>query len=760
MHSPETRHRKARVSRSLNARECKTAHVLHVVPGLPPGGMELTLARLVRATEGKGIRHTVICLKGEEGIADQFPPSVAIYRLHSRSNELRLPWRLWRLILQIRPTVIHARNWGAWPDVALARLFVWPLVPLIFSFHGFAGTGHVPLRRRLAFRVLSRMTTYPLTVCEAAERMLVQELGWPLGKVRVIPNGIDTARFSPRSQDTAASDRLVIGCVGSLTPVKNHALLVRAFAELVQAGIDCELRIAGEGPERSTLERLTEKLGVASRVSFPGHLHDVPEFLRCLDVFALPSSSEAHPNALLEAMACGLPCVATNVGGVAEVLDSGRCGRLSSPGDIKEFTGALLDLSTNPERRRSLGAAAHRRVAELYSMDTMVLAYHRLYCEASERVCRILHVKEADRSESHRLRVLQLGPLPPLTGGMATVIDSLLKSKLNESVELSALNTGKTTRPGRTLVEGALAQVKLLGRLIGVLRRRRIRIVHLHTCEFFGFWRDCVHALVAASMGCRVVWHIHGARFDEWAARQGPCRRAVIRTALQRAAAVIVLSRQWRQKLSPYAPRARWRVIPNGVSMPHEPTPSPTGVPRFLFLGDWTPRKGVADLVAAVSLATGDRGFHATVALAGFEKEPGQRKRLDQLIEESGCSSRIEVLGLLSGKDKEDAIAAAHCLVLPSYGEGLPMAILEAMGQGRPVIATRVGAIPELITDGREGFLIEPGDVKALADRLARVASDPDLVLRQGTAARQRVEREYSSDVMVSQIANLYVGLG
>ena len=134
------------VSRSLNRKE---PHVLHVVPGLEPGGMELTLARLVEATEGKGIRHTIVCLKGEVAIPDQFPASVAIHCLHSRRNDPLLPWRLWRLIRQIRPTVIHARNWGAWPDVALARLFVWPLAPLIFSFHGFAGTRPLPLRRRL-----------------------------------------------------------------------------------------------------------------------------------------------------------------------------------------------------------------------------------------------------------------------------------------------------------------------------------------------------------------------------------------------------------------------------------------------------------------------------------------------------------------------------------------------------------------------------------------------------------------------------------
>jgi glycosyltransferase involved in cell wall biosynthesis len=759
MHTPETRQRNAHVIRLADAVESPAVHVLHVVPGLPPGGMELTMARLIRATESQSLRHTVICLKGDALIADQLPAPVAVHCLHSRPNDPRLPWQLWRLIRRLRPTVIHARNWGAWPDVALARLFAWRRVPLIFSFHGFAGTGPLPFRRRLAFRVLSRMTTYPLTVCEAAKSRLVDEFGWPAGKVRVIPNGVDTVRFSPRCRDVAESGRVVIGCAGSLTPVKNHALLVRAVADLVQDGINCELRIAGEGPERLAIERLAAELGIAAKVRLPGHLCDVPEFLRGLDVFALPSASEAHPNALLEAMSCGLPCVATDVGGVAEVLDAGRCGRLLPPADLEGFRNALRRFCEGAELRRSLGEAARERIMERYSLEAMVATYERLYREASTFVQRGSVGGATERCERKKPRLLHLGPMPPLTGGMATVIDGLLNSRLNNSYEVLALNTGKMTRPDRTLAEGVSAQVRLLGRLIGILRRKRIQIVHLHTCEFFGFWRDCVHALVAGVMGCRVVWHMHGARFDQWAAKQGPCRRAVIRMAFERAAAVIVLSDEWRRKLSPFAPKARWRVIPNGISMPEAPAPLPAGAARFLFLGDWTPRKGVADLVAAVSLAANDHEFRASVALAGFEKEPGQRKKLDQLVEQSGCSSRITVLGLLSGQAKDDALAEAHCLVLPSYGEGLPMAVLEAMGHGRSIIATRVGAIPELITEGQEGFLIEPGDVKALADCLTRVASDSALVSRQGTAARQRVEREYSSDVMVSRIADLYTSL-
>ena len=116
----------------------------------------------------------------------------------------------------------------------------------------------------------------------------------------------------------------------------------------------------------------------------------------------------------------------------------------------------------------------------------------------------------------------------------------------------------------------------------------------------------------------------------------------------------------------------------------------------------------------------------------------------------------MTLLGLVRGREKDEALASADCLVLPSYAEGLPMAILEGMSYGIPVIATRIGAIPEVVTDGQEGFLIEPGDVPSLADRMLRISSDPEMRERIGQAARRRIEVHYSLDVMVDRIMNVY----
>ena len=356
-------------------------HVLHVVSRLALGGMELGMQRVISGLRGPHMRHSVACLTGQPEPDSLFDPAVEIHYLRSRPNAIALPLRLRRLIRRIRPTVIHARNWGAWPDMAVARLGTWRPIPLIFSFYGLDGP--MPLRRKLAFRALARVTTCLFTVSEASRRMLVADAGWPERRVEVIPDGIDTHRFRPGRR--RLRKRLVVGTAGSLKPLKNHPMLIRACADLSAGGTDVELRIAGEGPERPRLAQCAERLGFAGRLRLAGYVSDMPAFLRGLDVFALPSDFEQLPNALLEAMACGLPCVATRVGGAGEILDDGRCGLLVEPKDSGAMAGAIARLSRDQSLRRRLGKAACEQVCRKYSLERMLAAHEDLYRRLSMR---------------------------------------------------------------------------------------------------------------------------------------------------------------------------------------------------------------------------------------------------------------------------------------------------------------------------------------------------------------------------------------
>jgi len=363
----------------------KRIHVLHVVPTLGAGGMELALGRVINGLMPQGITHSIAVLKGDAIIRDRIDPSVRIHCLHAGARDPLVPVRLRRLILEESPTVIHARNLGAWPEVALARLAVFPLVPLIFSFHGVAEARAVPWRWRLLSRALERLSTRIFTVSEGSKQFLVSHIGLRAVRIGVIPNGVDTVRFHPAGRAAPGED-LVVGTLGSLTAVKNQALLIRACHTLVQRGVRLRLEIAGEGPERTALERLVGSLGMADRISLRGHVSDTPAFLNTLDVFVLPSDSEAHPNALSEAAACGLPCIASRVGGIPEITDQGRAALLFNRGDEGGLADLLGKLATDPDRRRALGDLALSFIARNYSMASMLARYRSLYQEPGGRI--------------------------------------------------------------------------------------------------------------------------------------------------------------------------------------------------------------------------------------------------------------------------------------------------------------------------------------------------------------------------------------
>jgi glycosyltransferase involved in cell wall biosynthesis len=212
----------------------------------------------------------------------------------------------------------------------------------------------------------------------------MKKWGWPATRTVVIPNGVDTTRFFPDPRPR--SGRLIVGSVGNLRTVKNHALILKACAQLMQEGMELEIRIAGEGDQREPLHRLAEALGIADRLSLPGQIGDIPGFLNGLDIFVLSSDSEQHPNALNEAMACGVASIATRVGCVEDLLDNGRCGIIIEPGDMEGLAAAIRTLAQNEPLRKDFVDASLQQVRSAYSLEVMLERYRQLYMRAAHGV--------------------------------------------------------------------------------------------------------------------------------------------------------------------------------------------------------------------------------------------------------------------------------------------------------------------------------------------------------------------------------------
>jgi glycosyltransferase involved in cell wall biosynthesis len=735
-----------------------------VLSELRRGGMERVVVHLAGTLAERGVEPLVVCLQNKGPLAEELKSrGIRVRALKSlRGYDIAAVVRLARVLRQFRPDVINIHDRSSLPYAFIANRLA-GRKPMVFSCHGLLLQDESAARKR--DRMATRDVRGVTAVSEQAGSEYARMLNWR-GPVDIVPNGVllspqrdELTRTSQRATLGVTPDTFVFLAVGNVKPEKGYEDLLEAVALLRRRYCDRPFQVLVAGDRSAdtysdSLAASMSRLNLDGTVRFLGYRSDTAALYSAADAFVLSSRKEGLPMVLLEAMAAGLPVVATRVGAVPEVVQDGSHGLLVNVAIPSELAEAMSRLLSDGPLGNRLGEKARSHIREHYSAERMTEGYLDVFERAAASPAGPPPSEKAAQDLA-RPRVLMLGPLPPLTGGMATVTENLRSSDLRRICQLAVMNNGKSTPPRRSLLTGVKAQTKLLRQLAGTVRRERTCIVHIHTSQFFGFWRDCMHLFVAQWLGGRVVLHNHGASFDRWADQMGPLARSIMRRSFESAAGVIVLSNDWLHKLAPLAPRARWHVVPNGLPLPPKVNNVATDPPVFLFLGDWTSRKGVHDLVKAVALASRS-DFPGTVHLAGFEKEPGQLKELEQHIAATGCGSRIRILGTLAPDAKEVAVASAHCLVLPSYAEGLPMAILEGMAHGLPVIATRVGAIPEVVHDGHEGFLIEPGDVEALADRLLRIAADPQLRLTMGAAARRCVEAEYSLDVMVERIMAIY----
>jgi glycosyltransferase involved in cell wall biosynthesis len=341
--------------------------------------MERNLVRIAGALSGRGIESSILLLHHHQDTLP-LPPNIPLYRVITGPRDPRMAVGIWRMLRRIQPTVIHARNWGAWPDTAAARMLTYPRAPLIFSYHGMEGR-EVSVSQRLKFQAMARFTNRIFAVSDAARRLLVDEYGLVRESIGVISNGVDTERFHPRAPRDNGEEhrRIVIGSVGRFFRIKNLPLLLRAAHRLIGEGLDIEVRVAGEGPELPQVKALALELGLGDRLRLLGDVVDVQDVFRTFDVYVLSSDNEANPNSLIEGMASGLACVSTRVGNVPELLDEGRAGALIAPGDEIALAAALRELIQSPDLRTRLGEAARQRAVMRYSQARMLDAYEALY---------------------------------------------------------------------------------------------------------------------------------------------------------------------------------------------------------------------------------------------------------------------------------------------------------------------------------------------------------------------------------------------
>jgi len=356
-------------------------------------------------------------------------------------------------------------------------------------------------------------------------------------------------------------------------------------------------------------------------------------------------------------------------------------------------------------------------------------------------------------------RVLVVGPSPEMVGGMASVVGQMLELDLGPEYRLELLPFTHAANECETLPGKLRRHLEHGDALRRRLRAQPAAVVHLHTCSGFTFWRSLLDLRVAQGCGARVVLHVHGAAFDSFHAAAGAAARALIRWGMTRADAVVALSESWRAKLHAMAPRARITVVENAVELPPAVPRRYDGQScRFLLLAKMDTWKGIDDLLDACTLIPAGISFGLT--LAGPPGSAGDAGTLAAKIRRRHLQQRVRYVGPVQGRAKDGLFAEVDVYVQPSHHEGMPLALLEALAWGLPVVATRVGAVPEVLTEEREGLLVPPQEPELLGRTMARLATDGQLRSACSAAARRLAEDRFSLRRFRQDLRALYDALG
>lgn len=295
--------------------------------------------------------------------------------------------QLQSILSEFRPDVIQAHQYTPFFYTVLAKRKI-KAGKVLFTEHGRHYPDVVGWKRRWANRLyFARHADKVTAVCDFTRRALVEKEGFRRSRIEVIYNGVEMDRFAGQDRNEARAiwqlpqEAPVVVQVGNLRSVKDHPTALKAFSAALRQVPEALLLLAGDGPDRSKLEQLSTDLGIDSHVRFLGNVRDIPSLLAASDVMLMTSVSEAHSVSLLEAMASGLPIVATAVGGIPETVQDGETGLLVNRSDEEGLGSDLAKLLRDPELCRRMGQAGCRRCRRLFQRNDMHRRYLEIYRE-------------------------------------------------------------------------------------------------------------------------------------------------------------------------------------------------------------------------------------------------------------------------------------------------------------------------------------------------------------------------------------------
>ncbi|MGH3978648.1 MAG: glycosyltransferase [Pseudonocardiaceae bacterium] len=746
--------------------------VMYVVPDLVVGGAERHVTTLLPALDRARFSPSVVCIGQPGELFDTLVaggvPARALHR--PKRQLLGTLSDLLREMRRTRPDIVITRGYNAEMLGRIAAILT--RVPrTIVWVHNSGGLAPRTRVRRLADRMLNPLTSAYYGVARSQLSYLTSDLGYPTSKVRIVRNGVDTSRpVTPADPVTAVKLGIgpgdpVIGILAALRPEKDHATLLRAARLVLDELPATRILVVGDGMLRPELQRLASELGIADQVIFTGSRSDVGDLLALMDVFTLTSYSECLPMAVLEAMVSGRPAVCTAVGGIPELIEDGVTGHLVPPRDPQALARQLVTLLGDRERACEMGRAARTRVEAEFSFERFVRDAGTALEETAGRI-------RPGRDPIRLTVVLDVNGIGGAEIQLLTLFRRFDPAVVNPKV-VSLRNAAPLADefrasgfPVEVIGRGGRYDLRTLPRLMRQFRRDTTDVVMVANYQAAALTLGRLAARLAGVRANIVAVH----NMDLTGAGRRCLPRHDVETLFLSDALVLLASSQGRYLHGEEGVgRFPWRripevVIPNGIELPGLPSGTERPAARRQLGVD--PEDFVVGVVARLTAEKAhDVLFEAVAKLAPSHLglrlvvvgDGARETQLRELAGDLGIADRVLFTGLR--RDVPELLPGFDVSCLSSVREAAPISVIESMAAGLPVVATGCGAIPDMVADGEEGFIVPVNDSGAIADRIARLAADPALRTAQGARARARAERDYRIEATAESYQRLLISL-
>ena len=346
------------------------------------------------------------------------------------------------------------------------------------------------------------------------------------------------------------------------------------------------------------------------------------------------------------------------------------------------------------------------------------------------------------------MRVLMVGPdVEKVPGGMATVVKNYMDSQLANKFKIRYISSNIEGN----IINKLLFNIKALFKYL--INIKKYDIVHIHMAERGSFYRKSIYIIIAKLLGKKIIVHFHGAEFDEFYHKESnKLQKMYIKYILGKSNLIIALGDNWKKKIKRYT-NTEIVVLNNAVEVPDNNFYDINNK-NILLLGRLEQRKGTFDLLDITdNVLQEDSRFN--LVLAGDGNLEVVKKKIDKLQ----LKDNVKLLGWINKEQREEIFKNTAIFVLPSYNEGMPMAILEAMSYGIPLVVSDVGDIPYLVNDEENGYLINAGDKKQLEDRVLRLMKDKDLRAKISRNNYDKVKNKFNLQLNLKKIEKIYMGL-